>query len=363
MCAVHSGVQGYDGRVKMAESLAVSAGFGSVCIGILDCSNRRLADVWIGREDPSGMTETEAVEQLSRTLMVSVALNQIAPMGAGNDSRPAPASGTRPIWLRNPCHLIGIGEPVGKLAPFVAFLRHAPDGMASREQEGLARIGLTYAEQLLHDQHGTAAEESPAGIPEVILRSLSFGFAVADAQGMLGYATDRSWDWLGRSQELHVVNGRLMAMTPHNQQLLQNALANATSGAARSAVVQFDGVDGLPKTVVVLPLGTRPPLALVVFGQEQSDVSLREQLLETLGLTVAERRLAQHLLAGKSLADAAEDSNLTIATARSYLKRIFAKTGIHRQSQLITLYHSLIPPLHADLLPESRRRGGGSGAV
>jgi len=61
------------------------------------------------------------------------------------------------------------------------------------------------------------------------------------------------------------------------------------------------------------------------------------------------------LLSGKTLAVAAEESNLTISTARSYLKTIFAKTGIHRQSQLISLYHTLLPPIKTGNGPSSQQ--------
>lgn len=80
------------------------------------------------------------------------------------------------------------------------------------------------------------------------------------------------------------------------------------------------------KTIVVLPINEVPRLALIVFGQEEAgDSALSELLLETLGLTAAERRLAQQLLGGKSLAAAAAESNLTISTARSYLKVILPR--------------------------------------
>jgi DNA-binding CsgD family transcriptional regulator len=64
-------------------------------------------------------------------------------------------------------------------------------------------------------------------------------------------------------------------------------------------------------------------------------------ILTTLfDLTPAEARLAGLLSAGRSLKDAAAECHLTIKSARTYLERIFRKTGITQQSQLVALLQS-----------------------
>lgn len=57
-------------------------------------------------------------------------------------------------------------------------------------------------------------------------------------------------------------------------------------------------------------------------------------------LTPAEARLASALSRGLALKDAAAGSNITVKTSRTYLERIFAKTGTRRQSQLLALLKS-----------------------
>ncbi len=54
-------------------------------------------------------------------------------------------------------------------------------------------------------------------------------------------------------------------------------------------------------------------------------------------MTPAEARLAAGLAAGKSLAEIAEEAGLSIHTARWTLKRIFARTGARRQSELVSM--------------------------
>lgn len=59
--------------------------------------------------------------------------------------------------------------------------------------------------------------------------------------------------------------------------------------------------------------------------------------LKTLGLTPAEARLAAALAVGDRLADYAAATGLRPHTVRSTLKAALAKTGTHRQSELVSL--------------------------
>ncbi len=331
----------------MASRLAASADVSAAFIGIMDWRRRKLVDGWLGqgqRGAEQGGAEVTCL--VSKALATFLSCKQPDPALFSPDRQRPPAKETE-TWLQSTRYLIGIGERVGEFAPVMALVNPASVAVPSGLMR-LARVGLTYADQILHDYSGTRREHprtGRGGIPETILHSLSFGFVATDANGVVGYMTKQSRQWLEDSKELCVAGGRLTARMPQNQKMLLNALASATGEDGKLSVVQLDVPDGLPQTISVLPLGASSGQALVVFRYVPSDDALRDGLLETMGLTVAEQRLARQLLTGKSLADAAAENNLTISTARSYLKRIFAKTGIHRQSQFITLYHTLVPPL------------------
>lgn len=57
-------------------------------------------------------------------------------------------------------------------------------------------------------------------------------------------------------------------------------------------------------------------------------------------LSPAEVKLATAVATGLTLQDAARDAKIQITTARTYLDRIFRKTGTHQQSQLVALLKS-----------------------
>lgn len=60
------------------------------------------------------------------------------------------------------------------------------------------------------------------------------------------------------------------------------------------------------------------------------------------GLTPAEARLARELSSGEELAVAADRLGVCYETARNRLKAIFAKTGTHRQPELVALFSRLL---------------------
>ena len=67
---------------------------------------------------------------------------------------------------------------------------------------------------------------------------------------------------------------------------------------------------------------------------------------QAYGLTPAEARLAEALLQGLSLREAAQQLRLSYETARTRLKQIFGKTGTHRQSELLSrLQRELAVPI------------------
>ena len=70
---------------------------------------------------------------------------------------------------------------------------------------------------------------------------------------------------------------------------------------------------------------------------EAESVVSEEQLVELFGLTTTEAALTRQLVCGRTLAEAAQILHLSEQTARTYSKHIFAKTGTHRQAELVRL--------------------------
>lgn len=76
---------------------------------------------------------------------------------------------------------------------------------------------------------------------------------------------------------------------------------------------------------------------LLLRDPEQVDASRVESLCILFGLTRREAELAEAIAAGAALSQAAGDLGIAEGTARQYLKGVFAKTGTHRQAELVAL--------------------------
>ena len=102
-----------------------------------------------------------------------------------------------------------------------------------------------------------------------------------------------------------------------------------------------------PLMVTVTPLAPRqqsgnitpglpqPAALLLIHDPDRAVAMPAERLARVYGLTPAEAKLAAALASGSSLGTYADNARITIGTARWYLKQVLAKTGVHRQSELV----------------------------
>ncbi len=106
--------------------------------------------------------------------------------------------------------------------------------------------------------------------------------------------------------------------------------------------------DKRPLAVVVLPIKINAAMksgeeegsalaSLFVSDPERRPPPPPHVLEKHLDISPAEARLVSVIAQGQSMDEAAESCGITIATARSYLKQIFAKTGTNRQAELVKL--------------------------
>ena len=109
-----------------------------------------------------------------------------------------------------------------------------------------------------------------------------------------------------------------------------------------------------PLSLLVVPLrpktdalGDRGPAAAIFVSDPdvQLDSSNVEHLRELYALTAGEARLAAWLSQGKSIDEAAAAMGITVNTARACLKRIYGKTGVRRQPELVRLLLLGLPRL------------------
>jgi DNA-binding CsgD family transcriptional regulator len=145
--------------------------------------------------------------------------------------------------------------------------------------------------------------------------------------------------------------------TARLERLLSNVLdRNGQEGA--SGTLSITRASGAPPlNLVVVPLhikteafGEQGPVAAIFITDPDPplDSSNQQQLRELYSLTAVEARLAAWLLQGKSIDEAAAAMGITVNTARAYLKRVYHKTGVRRQPELMRLLLLGLPRLRGD---------------
>jgi len=199
---------------------------------------------------------------------------------------------------------------------------------------------------------------------------------LVDHSGRAVWLNRLAEDMVRHADGLRLRDGRIEAMASNGvsaelrRLILGVAATDATDGAGttrETATTAANGDDlapaaeagGLlqlprpwplrPLTVMVTPLTVpgrladaaldfdlaRPAALLLVSDPERAVQLPTDHLARTFGLTGAEARLAAALATGTSLTDYAGTARITIGTARWYLKQALAKTGAHRQSELV----------------------------
>lgn len=133
-----------------------------------------------------------------------------------------------------------------------------------------------------------------------------------------------------------------------------SALAAAAKGENKpAATAALKTASGRAFAIDMLPL-TRPAwqsasasgrAVLAIFLQEVGALKPLpgEVLVKLYGLTPAETRLLVLLAQGMNLPEAADTLGVGEATVKSHLQNVFAKTGTHRQAQVVKLVMSALP--------------------
>jgi DNA-binding CsgD family transcriptional regulator len=179
---------------------------------------------------------------------------------------------------------------------------------------------------------------------------LAIGVILVDRDGRLLLVNRAAESILASNDGLRAHSGTLSAIHPGESALLRALVHAATAegvGLACGGALSISRPSlRRPVSILVAPLRLEddvflrhesPVAALFVSDPEQGIETAPELLSRLYGLTAAEARLATLLVAGQKLADAADRLGVTVQTARTQLKRIFQKTDVRGQSELIRL--------------------------
>jgi DNA-binding CsgD family transcriptional regulator/PAS domain-containing protein len=195
-----------------------------------------------------------------------------------------------------------------------------------------------------------------AGTLAATLNTFVVGVAVVGDEGRILHANDAAKRMLSAHHPITAVDGILTATNATANQELSAAIELARSDESE---IGASGL-GVPllsdeaAVAYVLPLArgdvrTRliPQATAAVFITRAESNSLVDvqALARNFDLTAAETRLLAQLAQNATLAHAAKALGISSETVRTHLARIFSKTGVSRQADLLSLIDRLSPPI------------------
>lgn len=221
-----------------------------------------------------------------------------------------------------------------------------PTGDFSGEHDALVQALAPYIRTALRCFVALERERFNASVAAEAIRRLNFGWFTLDATGAILDSDAQGAMLLDRSDILQRGPGRrLMARTADvDREILGaiKAIATDPRGRPRALILNQDPwLDMLfvPINRRSISPGPAPALIAYVHGDSWSSADRCDQIAELFALLPSEARLALALSRGMTIAEAACDLGLTIETARTYSKKIYAKTGARGQPDLVRFIH------------------------
>ena len=212
---------------------------------------------------------------------------------------------------------------------------------------------LPHIRQFVRVRQALVNAEALGASSTALLENTQVGVIQLNRGGKIVAANDRALDILNRGEGLVDRGGFLSAQTPTDNARLKRLLAlalPARGGQAAGGSMTVGRSSHLPRlalhvnpvTVQQMDLSSRRVAALVLVVDPLSQPRIDPDLVaETLGLTLAESRVATALAEGSNVRDIAVATRRKESTVRWFVKQIYEKQGISRQADLVRLGLSL----------------------
>lgn len=247
-------------------------------------------------------------------------------------------------------------------------IKHAMFGLVANQSSSLANISLfrdpkagefvesdLHLLQLLvpHLQRAFGIHFRFSGLDEKIARydkaldMLTFGVLILDLAKSILFMNQRARKHVSSGDGLRIRAGEILLGNPSESAQLQSLIDGATKtaigrGISAGGTMLASRHHGPALCLTIAPLRSGALLATsaaVIFIADPSDrTELPSDLLRRCyGLAAAECRLVLILIEGHSLSGAADLLHVTLNTAKTQLKSVFAKTEVRRHAELVAL--------------------------
>lgn len=262
---------------------------------------------------------------------------------------------TRPLGISEAMQTVVLRQ-AGRLAVFGANRHEAAGALTDRERE-IMRLFVPHIRRAVAISDMLDVKKLEAHTLAATLDAFATGVVLIADQCRIVHANDAARRMLSKGP-VTGTGGYLRVRNAAANNKLTEAIALAQRDEARIGAsglgVALNSPSGEPTVAHVLPLARgdlrtqlMPQATAAVFiapadVEPELDISA---VANTFCLTPAEARTLQRLLAGATIAETADTLGVSTNTARTHLARIFSKTGVSRQADLVALINRLVPPV------------------
>jgi DNA-binding CsgD family transcriptional regulator len=253
----------------------------------------------------------------------------------------------RPLGIRYSIRAVLTNEPE-PLSYLSASHGHAARRFGDADKRKLEAL-VPHLTQAVRIQERLESVQSRRRVASGALERLPLGVFFLDARGRVVEMNSAARKIVETKDGLILDRGTLVALDTKAEVQLQRMIFGATA-AQTGRLLQYGGAFSLPRSdgrhplsAMVAPTGvtglfpSSRVASVVVLVEEpvRRTTAPFDAFTGSYGLSPAEASLTARLVGGMSVSQAAIAAGIRPSTARSHLKKIFAKTGSRRQSDLV----------------------------
>jgi len=184
------------------------------------------------------------------------------------------------------------------------------------------------------------------------LNSMKLGMVLMGEGGLIIFVNNTALDISGDNDGFRIVNERIVSQSPDDAMKISNHVNKAIVSARNGEIIPAEGLSiartsgARPYDVVISTIWSNhlrfglghlndPVAVLYITDPDRPQEAPPEILQRLYGLTPAESRVVELLVAGQTVAEISENLSISKHTAREHLAVAFEKTGTSRQAELV----------------------------
>ena len=234
---------------------------------------------------------------------------------------------------------------------YLTVLRNQASGMVDDEMRRRMGLLVPHVRRAVRTGKVIDLRQAEAATFADILDGLNPAIFLVDAEGQIVHGNAASRSLMDTGDLLRVVHGRLTASDAQVDQTLHNAIIAAATAdeetGGKGSAVSLRGHGGERYVAHVLPLsasvrhnpgvGSRAVAALFVRKAELETAPPSEVIGKTYKLTPTELRVLLAIVNVGGVRQVAGNLGVADTTVKTHLGRLFEKTGVSRQADLVKL--------------------------